>query len=155
MEVSQTLNQWKLWKSIFTTADTWRLTLSRLDYCWRALILSVSANLSQASQQLRGSGSSSTPTQIKILLRWIFFSSFSLASITVFIVQDFSRLDREDGRGWILWSDRGFVAGENHSGLDLLEQAEVAVRQSLRFREKFRLRAGQKYSSSIKKVSYI
>ena len=68
-------------------------------------------------------------------------------------MQDFSRLERDQGRGWILWSERGFVARENHSGLLLLDQAEAAVKASLQFRENFSLKAEQKYRKSVKKVS--
>ena len=69
------------------------------------------------------------------------------------VVQDFSRLESDEGRGWILWSDRGFVARDDHSGLDLLDQADPLVRRSLRFREKFSVKAKLKFSKSIKKVS--
>ena len=68
-------------------------------------------------------------------------------------MQDFSRLEKDEGRGWILWSERGFVARDNHSGLLLLDQAEAAVRASLQFRENFSLKAEQKYQKSVKKVS--
>ena len=69
------------------------------------------------------------------------------------VLQDFSRLEPDEGRGWILWGDRGFVARDSHSGLDLLDQADQTVRASLRLREKFSLTARLKYHKSVKKVS--
>ena len=68
-------------------------------------------------------------------------------------LQDFSGLERDEGRGWILWGLGGFVAGDTHTGLDLLNLADPPVRASLQFREKFSRRAKLKYSQSLKKVS--
>ena len=45
------------------------------------------------------------------------------------------------------------MAADSHSGPDLLDLADTAVRDSLRFREKFSQRAQLKYHKSIKKVS--
>ena len=86
---------------------------------------------------------------IIIIFIIIVFFSFTKTSF----LQDFSRLEPDEGRAWILWGDRGFVAADSHSGPDLLDLADTAVRDSLRFREKFSQRAQLKYHKSIKKVS--
>ena len=86
--------------------------------------------------------------EVIIIIIFIIFS-FTKTSF----LQDFSRLEPDEGRAWILWGDRGFVAADSHSGPDLLDLADTAVRDSLRFREKFSQRAELKYHKSIKKVS--
>ena len=69
-------------------------------------------------------------------------------------MQDLSKLSRgQGGRGWILWPERGFVGRDNHLGLELLDRADPAVKDSLRFKEKFRAAARERFSASIRKVN--
>jgi len=66
-------------------------------------------------------------------------------------VEDIDREEMNSGHGWILWPDRGFLFNEYQSGVKLLEDTDLKIRNSLVFKTHFIEKAKLQLKFSLKK----
>jgi len=82
-------------------------------------------------------------------LKWKFWNT----EHGIDFVRDLSRLENHQGNGtiWVLWSDKGFPYTEDQFGVQLLEQHNRLILDSLNIKSNFLRRATKKIKSSVRK----
>lgn len=66
-------------------------------------------------------------------------------------VEDIDREELDNGEGWILWPNKGFLYNDFQSGLKLLEDMDNKIIESLIFKDYIRKKARQQVDKSLKR----